>query len=89
MTDSVLHPFLTIEQACERAQVGRNTVKAWIKQGMPVMRLGPRMIRIDVDAFDQWLKEKGTENHVGTFVGTLYPQEGSGVVFKEKWSPKK
>lgn len=62
-------PFLTIEQAAERAQVSRNTIKKWISDGvypkgaLPVIRLSPRMIRIHVEIFDNWL--------VGTNTGTI------------------
>lgn len=77
-------PFLTIDQAAARAQVGRNTIKAWIRAGMPVLKLGPRQTRIDVESFDAWVRGLGLATfNVGTLTGTSLSPEGSGVVPKK------
>jgi excisionase family DNA binding protein len=52
--------YLTIEQTAERLHVSRNTVKKWIADGLPVLRLSARVIRIPADWLDEWLKFEGT-----------------------------
>ncbi len=61
--------YLTIEQAAERAQVSRATVKRWMKEGMPFLILGPKLKRIRVGVFDMWL--------AGKFAGTTPSQDES------------
>jgi excisionase family DNA binding protein len=63
--------YLTIEQTAERLHVSRNTVKKWIADGLPVLRLSERVIRIPADWLDEWLK----------FAGTTTSQLVSAVVF--------
>jgi len=72
-------PFLTIIQCAQRAHVGRNTIKAWIRAGMPVLKLGPRQTRIDVESFDAWVRDLG----VGTFTGTSLSPERFLAVSKK------
>jgi excisionase family DNA binding protein len=62
--------YLTIEQTAERLHVSRNTVKKWIADGLPVLRLSERVIRIPADWLDEWLK----------IAGTPTSQQGSTVV---------
>ena len=85
-------PFLTIIQCAQRAHVGRSTIKAWIRAGMPVLKLGPRQTRIDVESFDAWVRDlgigtfttdSGRHSTVGTLTGTSLSPEGSGVISKK------
>lgn len=48
--------YLTIDQAAERAQVSRNTIKKWISEGLPSIKLSPRMVRIRTVDFDAWME---------------------------------
>ncbi len=67
--------YLTIEQAAERAQVSRATVKRWMKEGMPFLILGPKLKRIRVGVFDAWLAHK--------FEGTLSSQDVLALALSE------
>lgn len=63
--------YLTIEQATERGQFCRNTIKKAMRTGeLRHMRFG-RLIRIKVEDFDQWM--------AGKIVGTPRVQTGSEV----------
>ncbi len=41
--------------------VSMSTVKRWLRLGIPHQRLGPRLISIDVEAADEWLRSGGAE----------------------------
>lgn len=51
--------ILTLEEVAERLRVNRNTLRTYIKEkGMPHIRIGKRMIRVDEDAFEAWLEKQ-------------------------------
>ncbi len=50
--------LLTIDDIAERSSVSRTVVKQWMRQGCPVIRFNPRLVRIPVEEFDAWLKAK-------------------------------
>jgi excisionase family DNA binding protein len=58
--------YLTIEQAAERAQVSRSTIKKWIKEGLPILVFGPKLKRIRIDSFDDWLERHTSRKIAGT-----------------------
>lgn len=48
-------PFLTVEQAAERLGVNPSTIRYWVKtRGLPVVRLGRRCVRYQVEDLDSW-----------------------------------
>lgn len=50
--------YLTIEQAAERGQFCRNTVKKAMRAGeLRYMRFG-RLVRIKVEDFDSWMEQQ-------------------------------
>jgi excisionase family DNA binding protein len=46
--------YLSLPELAVYASVGRNTLKKWLKDGMPYYRVG-RCIRVRVDEFNQWM----------------------------------
>jgi excisionase family DNA binding protein len=52
--------YLTIKEAAERVKVHRNTILAWIQQGMPCLKRG-RVVRIRVEDLDSFLRKSEQE----------------------------
>lgn len=48
--------YLTIEQLSSYTSLHINTLKSWMKKGMPFYRIG-RSVRFKRSEFDEWLKE--------------------------------
>lgn len=46
--------YLDLKQLSVYASVARNTLKKWLKSGMPHYRVG-RCIRVRVDEFNDWM----------------------------------
>lgn len=57
--------YLTIDQVATRFGVHRKTVRAWIRTGrLRAFRIGPRLIRIDPEAVDQFSRPVPTRQRV-------------------------
>lgn len=50
-----LPEYLTIKQLSAYTNLHRNTLKLWMKRGMPFYRIG-RSVRIKRSEFDLWMK---------------------------------
>lgn len=50
---------LTIRSYAERQNVSVSTVRRWIRAGLPHTKLSPRIIRIDPNAADEWIRRGG------------------------------
>jgi excisionase family DNA binding protein len=48
--------FLTIDEVCERLQIGRTTLWRWRKEGMPYIKYG-NSVRFDWKEVSSWFKE--------------------------------
>lgn len=46
--------YITLPELAIYVSVGRNTLKKWLKNGMPHYRVG-RCIRVRVDEFNAWM----------------------------------
>lgn len=46
--------YMNKKQTCNYLQVSNNTLDAWIKQGLPVIRIN-NSVRFDKVAIDKWL----------------------------------
>lgn len=46
--------YMNKKQSCNYLQVSNNTLDAWIKQGLPVIRIS-NSVRFDKVAIDKWL----------------------------------
>lgn len=47
-------PFLNKQQACDYLGISNNTLDSWIKQGLPVIRVG-KTVRFDKSEINRWL----------------------------------
>ena len=54
MDPDISHKYLDLKDLADHASVGRNTLKKWLKNGMPHYRVG-RCIRVRVDEFNEWM----------------------------------
>ncbi|HEL2201324.1 TPA: helix-turn-helix domain-containing protein [Streptococcus suis] len=50
-------PYLNKQQACKYLGISNNTLDSWIKQGLPVIRVG-KTVRFDKDEIDRWLQKQ-------------------------------
>ena len=50
-------PFLNKQQACHYLGISNNTLDNWIKQGLPVMRIG-KTVRFDKNELKLWLQNQ-------------------------------
>ena len=48
--------YLDLKQLATYASVARNTLKKWLRSGMPHYKVG-RCIRVRVDEFDNWMNQ--------------------------------
>jgi len=56
-----METLITIAQMCQKLQVSRQTLKAWIdKKGMPCIKID-RAIRFSESEVNEWLKAKGEQ----------------------------
>jgi len=51
--------WLSMKEICAYLGISRDTVKKWIKKGMPAHRVG-RLWKFNVEEIDQWLKANGS-----------------------------
>lgn len=49
-------PFLTIDAVAAHLSVHANTLRSWMKQGMPCYRIG-RVVRFKASEVDAWVAE--------------------------------
>jgi len=54
MNENASPEYLDLKQLAAYASVARNTLKKWLKSGMPHYRVG-RCIRVRVDEFNEWM----------------------------------
>jgi phage terminase Nu1 subunit (DNA packaging protein) len=47
--------YMKLHDFARRRGVSYSTVRAWVVQGMPVRRIGPRLVRVAVRAAEAWL----------------------------------
>lgn len=50
--------MLTKIQLADKYNVSKSTVDKWLKQGIPVLRLGYRTLRFEAEVVDMWLKDR-------------------------------
>lgn len=50
-------PFLNKQQACDYLGISNNTLDSWIKQGLPVIRVG-KTVRFDKAKINRWLRNQ-------------------------------
>jgi excisionase family DNA binding protein len=55
--------YATIDAFAERLQVHKNTVRHWLKKGLPHVKAG-RTVRIVLERADTWLASGGAETPV-------------------------
>jgi excisionase family DNA binding protein len=48
--------YLSMTDLMAHASVSKNTLKKWIKHGMPTYRIG-RCIRVKKSEFDKWIQQ--------------------------------
>ena len=51
--------WFSMKEICAYLGISRDTVKKWIKKGMPAHRVG-RLWKFNVEEIDQWLKANGS-----------------------------
>ena len=49
--------FLSLKNLQKYAGVSRSVLNSWIEAGMPIYRLGPRCIRVNLMEFHNWAKQ--------------------------------
>ena len=54
MKNQVTPEYLSLAELAIYGSVARNTLKVWLKNGMPYYKVN-RCIRVRVDEFDQWM----------------------------------
>ncbi|WP_373760108.1 helix-turn-helix transcriptional regulator [Streptococcus ferus] len=50
-------PFLNKQQTCEYLGITNNTLDAWIKKGLPIIRVG-KTVRFDKAELHRWLQNQ-------------------------------
>lgn len=51
--------FLTAEELAKTLKCSKAAVRKWTLAGMPVKKLGGRLVRFDLAAALQWLEQRG------------------------------
>jgi len=52
--------LFTTDEVAESLSVASRTIFEWRKnRGFPFVRLGPKLIRYDIDAVESWLESQG------------------------------
>lgn len=54
MKNQVTPEYLSLAELAIYASVGKNTLKKWLKDGMPYYQVN-RCIRVRVDEFNEWM----------------------------------
>jgi len=54
MNKEIVPQYLTLAELAIYASVSKNTMKKWLKSGLPYYRVG-RSIRVKVDEFNEWM----------------------------------
>ncbi len=54
MKNQVTPEYLSLTELAIYASVGKNTLKKWLKDGMPYYKVN-RCIRVRVDEFNEWM----------------------------------
>lgn len=49
-------PYLNKAQTCEYLNISNNTLDDWIRQGLPVIKIG-KVVRFHKKEIDRWLKK--------------------------------
>ena len=67
MKNQVTPEYLSLTELAIYASVAKNTLKKWLKDGMPYYKVN-RCIRVRVDEFNQWMSRfrGGTSNDLDT-----------------------
>lgn len=47
--------YLNKKQTCDYLMISNNTLDSWIRQGLPIIKIG-KSIRFDKNAVDTWIK---------------------------------
>lgn len=55
--NNIESPFLNKQQACDYLGISNNTLDSWIKQGLPVIRVG-KTVRFDKAEINRWLQNQ-------------------------------
>lgn len=50
-------PFLNKQQACNYLGISNNTLDSWIKNGLPVIRIG-KIVRFNKIEINRWLQKQ-------------------------------
>jgi excisionase family DNA binding protein len=56
MRNQVTPEYLSLADLAIYASVGKNTLKKWLKNGMPFYQVN-RCIRVRVDEFNEWMNQ--------------------------------
>lgn len=56
MSKIVTPEYLNLADLADYASVSKNTLKVWLKSGMPYYQVN-RCIRVRVDEFNQWMSQ--------------------------------
>lgn len=54
--------WVTLKEFAERSGLGDSTIRKHIQAGMPHKKYGPRALRINVDAAEEWLERQGLQH---------------------------
>lgn len=54
---NIKSPFLNKQQACNYLGISNNTLDSWIKNGLPVIRIG-KIVRFDKIELNRWLQKQ-------------------------------
>lgn len=58
----LVNKMLSQKEFAKFIGVSENTVRSWIKKGLPAMKISTYIIRIDLDAALKWLEEQSKQN---------------------------
>lgn len=56
-SNNIESPFLNKQQTCKYLGIANNTLDAWIKKGLPVIRVG-KTVRFDRAELNHWLQNQ-------------------------------
>lgn len=49
---------LTTKDLCDLYRISKTSVLFWRREGMPYKRIGPRIIRYNLEEVEEWLKKR-------------------------------
>lgn len=58
VADEPVAPYMSVFEFAQRWRVTPETVRRWVRSGMPCRRPRPRLIRIPVAEAEGWLEER-------------------------------